>query len=307
MNKKIKYAIFIIIGLCCLTDYISSPISLALGILVANIFAIESNNYIRKSTKYLLQISIVGLGFGINLETALKAGSDGFIFSALSIVSTMALGYFIGKKFGINNKTSTLISTGTAICGGSAIAAVAPIIEANDEDVSASLGVVFILNSIALFIFPILGHLLNLSQHQFGLWAAIAIHDTSSVVGAANAYGAEALQLATTVKLARALWIIPISFAIAFIYKKKSNKISIPWFILYYVLAILFTTYVKIPEQYSSMIIYLSKKGLNLTLYLIGAGLYLKTLKTVGIRVLKQGVLLWFFIGAISLLAVYLL
>ena len=199
---------------------------------------------------------------------------------------------------------SYLIASGTAICGGSAIAAVAPVIEAKDDEISVSLGTIFLLNAIALFIFPPLGRLLELSQVQFGMWAAVAIHDTSSVVGAGAAYGTEALQIATMVKLTRALWIIPLALVTAIVFRKKEKKISIPWFILFFVIAMVLNTYFNLPEAVTSSFIFWAKKGMTITLFLIGSGLSVKALKSVGVKPLIAGVVLWIFIGISSLLVI---
>ena len=270
------------------------------------------NPYQEKSAKYnkiILRGSVILLGFGMNLNSVVKAGKDGFLFTVITIFGTLILGYFIGKWLKINGKTSALISSGTAICGGSAIAAVAPAIRADADETSVSLGTIFILNSVALFIFPIIGHLIGLTEHQFGIWAAIAIHDTSSVVGAGAKYGAEALQVATTVKLARALWIAPIAFMFAFLYRPKHGETNIwqmiPWFIFLFLIATVIRTYATsiLPSVFESLV-NLAKAGLTVTLFLIGASLSRETLKRVGIRPMIQGVFLWIAISLVSLWAV---
>jgi uncharacterized integral membrane protein (TIGR00698 family) len=257
-----------------------------------------------KATHLLLQISVVGLGFGMNVHSAFQAGKEGILFTIASITGTLVFGYLIGKWFGIEKKTSYLISSGTAICGGSAIAAISPVIEAEEKQISVALGCVFILNSIALFIFPMIGHHLNLSQTQFGLWCAIAIHDTSSVVGAAAKYGPRALEVATTVKLARALWIIPVAFLSSFIFKNNSKKISVPYFIGLFILVMIANTYIPAVSIISPFFIKIAKAGLTLTLFLIGAGLSRSVLLSVGLRPLLQGTLLWIIISATALCAV---
>jgi uncharacterized integral membrane protein (TIGR00698 family) len=282
---------------------ISPPGALALGMLIAltvgNPYAAKT----AKATKYLLQASVVGLGFGMDLQKVVAAGRTGLLFTIATIIGTLLLGFVIGRAMNIERTTSHLISSGTAICGGSAIAAVGPVLKASDEQMSVSLGTVFILNSIALFVFPIIGHRLALSQTQFGVWAAIAIHDTSSVVGAAARYGAEALQIATTVKLTRALWIVPLTLGTAFVFHRKSAaKITLPWFILWFLVASLIRTYVASPAW--PVIVTIAKYGLTLTLFLIGAGLSRKSLAAVGIRPLILGVLLWIAISTVSLWAV---
>ncbi|HEX3067104.1 MAG TPA: putative sulfate exporter family transporter, partial [Thermoanaerobaculia bacterium] len=257
-----------------------------------------------KVTKVLLQVSVVLLGFGMNLQKVIEAGRTGILFTIVTIVGTLLLGFLLGRAMGISRTTAHLISSGTAICGGSAIAAVGPVVNANDEEMSVALGTVFILNSIALFAFPMIGHRLGLTQSQFGVWAAIAIHDTSSVVGAAAKYGAEALQIATTVKLTRALWIVPLTLGTAFFFKRKSAKVALPWFILWFVVASVIRTYVTAPPEVWATLTMLARIGLTITLFLIGAGLSRKSIAAVGARPLILGVVLWIVISCASLFAV---
>ncbi len=302
--------VFFLLILACLTPFVSPPIALALGLILAftvgNPFAEQTT----KVTRILLRASVILLGFGMNLSTMVKAGKDGVLFTVTTIFGTLILGYFVGRWLKINRKTSDLISAGTAICGGSAIAALAPVIRADTDETSVSLGTIFILNSIALFIFPIIGHALELSQNQFGVWSAIAIHDTSSVVGAAAKYGNEALQIATTVKLARALWIAPVALVFAFLYRPKHGETKIkeiiPWFVFLFILTTVIRTYApsEIPPSLFDSLVMLAKTGLTVTLFLIGASLSGETLKKVGAKPLIQGVLLWIVISLVSLLAV---
>jgi uncharacterized integral membrane protein (TIGR00698 family) len=254
-----------------------------------------------KAVNWLLKISVVGLGFGMNMFSAFRAGEDSLLFTVASIITTISLGLLIGKYFGIDKKISQLISCGTAICGGSAISAISPIIKADNKQISISIGIVFLLNSIALFIFPPIGHLLELSQHQFGIWSAIAIHDTSSVVGAAEIYGDKALEVATTVKLARALWIIPISLLFAVFSKAGITKVRVPYFIGLFILAIIANTYMPSVRAMSPYIVKVAKTGLTLTLFLIGSGLTFKSLKDVGAKPILLAVFLWVFISISSL------
>jgi len=298
--------VFIILIFVCLTPWISPPIALVLGLFAALTFGNPFPEQTGKATKILLQTSVILLGFGMNLSSVIKAGKDGVLFTIATIFGTLMVGYFVGKLLKVEGKTSALISSGTAICGGSAIAAVAPAIDAEGEQISVSLGTVFILNSVALILFPIIGHALNLSQNQFGIWSAIAIHDTSSVVGAAQSYGAEALAVATTVKLARALWIAPIALLFSFIYRSKKAKIAIPYFIFFFLLATLVRTYMpgEVPTSIFDSLVNLAKAGLTVTLFLIGASLSRETLRKVGIKPLVQGVVLWVLISIVSLWAV---
>ena len=283
---------------------ISAPIALLLGLIFAFTFKNPCPKFNKKTSKYLLQVAVVCLGFNMNLQESLKSGSEGMLFTVVSVVGVMALGVMVGYWFNINRKTAYLISSGTAICGGSAIAAVGPVLKADENEMAVSLGVIFILNSIALFIFPPLGHLFEMTQQQFGTWAAIAIHDTSSVVGAGEAYGEQALQLATLIKLTRALWIIPLALITMFIFRDKTAKISIPWFIFIFVLAMVVNTYVALPEWFVSSMVWIAKRGMVVTLFLIGASLSLATIKSVGVRPLMQAVILWVVISVVSLFVV---
>ncbi len=296
--------LFILLAVFCLTPYVSPPIALLMGIIVAQVLHHPYEKLAKRSIHFLLQFSVVGLGFGINVTAALQAGSEGFMFTVVSILGTLTFGLLLGKILKIEKIISYLISGGTAICGGSAIAALTPVIRANEKQVSVALGVIFILNSVALFVFPAAGHFLHMSQNDFGLWCAIAIHDTSSVVGAAAKYGDEALQVATTVKLARALWIIPLSLISAGIFKSKDAKIKIPYFIGLFVVAILVNTYVPGVQTISPYIVMISKAGLTLTLFLIGSGLSWTLLKAVGHRPVVQGTILWVAISVLALAAI---
>lgn len=307
INHFLQQLIFAVVILLCLFSIISPPIALLLGIIVVNVFGNPFVEFNSKAITFLLQFSVVGLGFGMNASSAFSAGKEGFVLTVFSIFSTIIFGFLLGKWLKTEKKTSHLISCGTAICGGSAIAAISPVIKSNESQTSIALGVIFILNSIALFVFPFIGHQLDLSQKDFGLWCAIAIHDTSSVVGAANKYGVEALQIATTVKLARALWIIPISLLTAVIFKNKNSKIKIPYFIGLFVLAMLINSYVPQIALFTPHIVNLAKIGLTITLFLIGAALNINTLKSVGVKPLLQGVFLWVFIAVLSLVSIVFL
>lgn len=301
-NITTQKVIFFTTLIFCLSSLVSPPLALLLGIMIAQFVGHPYLHVNHKITHLLLQICVVGLGFGIDVNTALKVGKEGILFTVFSIFGTLLLGYLLGKFLKINNKISFLIAVGTAICGGSAIAAVSPVIKAEEKQISVALGTIFILNSIALFVFPFIGNLLELSQSQFGLWSAIAIHDTSSVVGAASKYGNDALQIATTVKLARALWIIPIAFLSSFAFKSENKKIKIPYFIGLFVLAIIINTYVPFIQKFSTSIVTISKLGLTVTLFLIGCGLSRKILTAVGLKPILQGILLWIVISLTTLL-----
>lgn len=303
MNKVsvTKWA-YVMIALFCMSPWSNSPLSLLLGfvfaLLMANPFAQFTHRYIH----LLLQISIVGLGFGLNIEQALAAGKSGFLLTVFSISTVLVAGYALGRLLKIEQPLAYLISVGTAICGGSAIAAVSPIIKAKSNQISLALAIIFTLNSIALFAFPVIGHALHLSQQQFGLWAAVGIHDTSSVVGAANRYGGEALKIATTVKLARALWIIPVSLLTMFIFKNESSKVKTPWFIVFFIGAIGLNTFIPSLSVVTPYILTISKAGLNLTLFLIGTTLTISVLRTISVKPLLLAVALWITVSVGSLL-----
>jgi len=282
---------------------ISPPVALLAGLIYGFSLAVPYPKQTRTVSRWLLQASVVALGFGMNLHQVVRAGGSGFVYTATGIATTMLLGLFIGRLIVVDRKVSYLINVGTAICGGSAIAAVSPIIHADDEEIAVSLGTVFVLNSIALLIFPLIGTALRLTQSQFGLWAALAIHDTSSVVGAAAKYGNEALAIGITVKLARALWIVPIALVTAYMMKSKA-RVQWPWFILFFCLAAVANTYVPLFAPAYPVLTRLGRVGLTATLYLIGTGLSMSTLKQVGTRPLIQGVLLWAAVAITSLLAI---
>lgn len=294
------------------TEVISPAIALFLGLMFAIMFGTPYPKFNKKLSKYLLQASVVGLGFGMNLQKSLQSGADGMLFTIVSVIGVMIFGILIGRWMKINDKASYLISSGTAICGGSAIAAVGGVMKANEKDMAVSLGVIFILNAVALFIFPPLGHLFHMSDAQFGTWAAIAIHDTSSVVGAGAAYSPKACELATLIKCTRALWIIPLAFFTIWYFRKQKGgegktKVSIPWFILLFVLAMVINTYT--PESMQTymrpvydMIVAIAKQALVAVLFAIGASLSIKVVREVGVKPLVQAILLWIIIGVSSLL-----
>jgi uncharacterized integral membrane protein (TIGR00698 family) len=279
---------------------VSAPIALAAGLAYGLAFVNPHGANARAVSRWLLQASVVGLGFGMDLGEVLRVGRSGFLYTAVTIATTMVLGLMIGRLFRVERTPSFLISTGTAICGGSAIAAVAPIINASEDEMAVSLGTVFILNSVALLLFPVLGGRLHLSQEQFGLWAALAIHDTSSVVGATARYGPVALAVGTAVKLGRALWIVPLS-AVTAIVKRSGTAIQWPWFILFFCFAAFANTFVPAFHSAYSLAHQLGITGLVVTLYLIGTSLSRETLRQVGIRPLLQGLLLWFIVALASL------
>ncbi|ACF14284.1 conserved hypothetical protein [Chloroherpeton thalassium ATCC 35110] len=297
-SVTIREIVFVGMVFLCLTPWVSPPLALLLGLVMAQLIGHPFQRINHKLTSFLLKVAVVGLGFGINFQSALKAGSEGFLFTVITIAGTLLFGALVGKLLGIEKKTSALISSGTAICGGSAIAAVAPAIGAEERQTSVALGTVFILNAVALFVFPEIGAWLHMTQNQFGLWAAIAIHDTSSVVGAASKYGAEALQIATTVKLARSLWIIPVAAIMSFIFKQhKQNRVQFPWFIGLFVVAMLLYSYFPIIQPVTPYIVHTAKSCLTVTLFLIGAGLSKEVVQQVGWKPLLQGVIVWLVIS----------
>lgn len=307
LNKKItiREIIFILLLILCLTPVVSAPLALLLGIIVAQWIGHPFLAVNHKAMQILLQLSVVGLGFGMQIDSAIQTGKDGFLLTVISIIGTLSLGYILGKLLKLEKLTAYLITVGTAICGGSAIAAVSPTVKANEKQISVALGTIFVLNAIALFVFPIIGRALDLSQTQFGLWCAVAIQDTSSVVGAASKYGTEALQVATTVKLTRALWIIPISLLSALAFNTKGTRIKIPYFIGLFVLAIILNSYIPFFQGIGTYVVHISKVGLTLTLFLIGASLSRDVLLSVGYKAILQGLVLWLCLAIPVLLYIY--
>ena len=316
MKLNLTKIMFLAGLLFSLSRWASPPLALAVGLVLGLTFGNPFRNQTRGMTQYLLQASVVGLGFGMNLQQILQAGRSGFIYTAVGISFAMLVGLTLTRLLKVRATTGFLISAGTAICGGSAIAAVGPVVQAGEEEMSVALGTVFILNSIALLIFPAIGASLHLTQSQFGLWAALAIHDTSSVVGAGAKYGAIALAVATTVKLARALWIVPMTLGTAAVKRRLDSrlapddavsmptKVKWPWFILLFVLAAVANTFMPAGAPAFHMLARLGIVGLTVTLYLIGSGVSRATLKQVGARPLIQGVLLWVIVAVASAAAI---
>ena len=300
MRSKILF----VLGLAfCLTPWASPPLALVAGLFFGAVASHPYPGESRQISKYLLQAAVVGLGFGMNLQQVLRAGRSGFVYTAVGVAFALMVGTAIGKLVAVHSRASFLISTGTAICGGSAIAAVGPVVGATEDEMSVSLGTIFMLNSVALLTFPAIGAALKLSQTQFGLWAALAIHDTSSVVGACAKYGLPALAVGTTVKLARALWIVPVTVATAMKVGSKT-RIQWPWFILFFCLAAMANSYLLAGLPVYHFLSNLGKLMLIFTLFLIGATLSPAALRKVGPRPLIQGVLLWIVVAVASLLAI---
>jgi len=292
--------VFILCLLVSGSGLVSPPVALTIGLVFGLLAKNPYSGLAQKVSKILLQASVVGLGFGMDLHEVLRAGRSGFAYTMFGIVFALAAGMGLGMILGVKRVPAFLISTGTAICGGSAIAAVGPITNAGDDEMAVSLGTVFVLNSVALLVFPAIGSALRLTQTQFGLWAALAIHDTSSVVGAAAKYGATALEVATTVKLARALWIVPLALATAMVRHSKA-KVQWPWFIVLFCLAAVCNTYLPAGAHVYAGAVKAAKMGLTATLFLIGSGISVATVKQVGHRPLVQGILLWLMVSLGSL------
>ncbi|MBW8190523.1 putative sulfate exporter family transporter [Neiella marina] len=295
---KLQYIVIFL----CLLPFVSPALALAVGVLFAA-FKIQWQNA-SSYTSRVLQVSIVLMGFGMQLDAVVEAASSGFLLTAASVIVVMAGGILLGKLLGIDDKVAVLVSAGTAICGGSAIAAVSPVLNAKNHQISFALFVVFVLNAVALFVFPPLGHYFGLSQEAFGIWAAIAIHDTSSVVGAGASYGADALQIATTVKLVRALWIIPLSLVILFVSRQtegSAGKVKFPYFILLFIAAVLVAYCFPQFDNTFELLNGAGKRGMVIALFLIGTSISFKEIKSVGFRSFLLGVLLWLFIGGASL------
>jgi uncharacterized integral membrane protein (TIGR00698 family) len=299
-QSNVSKNVFLIGLILCATGLVSPPFALAAGLVYGFAFVHPFHLAAKQLSKLLLQASVVGLGFGMDLQQVLQAGRSGFIYTAASISIALLLGWGLGRLLHVKQRVSFLISVGTAICGGSAIAAVAPITNATEEEIAVSLGTVFVLNSVALLLFPVIGSALRMTQTQFGLWSALAIHDTSSVVGATAKFGVVALAVGTTVKLARALWIVPLAIGTS-LFNKSKARIHWPWFILFFCLAAVANTYVHIFQPFYPTLKHLGVIGLTVTLYLIGTGLSKETLRQVGVRPLLQGILLWIIVAVGSL------
>jgi uncharacterized integral membrane protein (TIGR00698 family) len=295
--------VFFLGVLLAASGLVSPPIALLGGIVYGLALSHPLDMDSKRLAKFLLQASVVALGFGMNLHEVLQAGRSGFLYTAVSITAAMLLGLGLGYALHVSKKSAFLISAGTAICGGSAIAAVGPIAEASEEEMAVSLGTIFILNSVALLLFPLIGFALHMTQTQFGLWSALAIHDTSSVVGATAKFGPTALAVGTTVKLARALWIVPLCAVTAVTLKSKA-RIQWPWFILLFCLAALLNTLLPGLSSTFGVLNHLGRLGLTVTLFLIGTGLNRETLKQVGVRPLLQGLALWIIVGGSTLVLI---
>lgn len=309
LSDRQRQTVFIILLL--MVPFLSPATALLAGLIVAFTIGNPFVAHNKIFTKVLLQASVVGLGFGMNLSEAMEAGKTGLVFTVFSITLTMVLGLVVGRWLKVNVGTRTLISGGTAICGGSAIAAIAPVINARDSDMTVALGTIFSLNALALFVFPPVGTLLGMTDTEFGYWCAIAIHDTSSVVGAAAERSAEALAVATTTKLIRALWIIPLSLVIAVVWNRRQGgngdgkrRVAVPWFIFLYVIAMVIATYVPAGERLYGRAVEIARMGMVYTLFLIGSGLSWQSLKEVGVRPILLGVILWVVISVVAAVAI---
>ena len=308
VNPRAYLICTLFIAACFLTlgPWMNAPAALIAGCVFAQFLGNPFPKQSVKVSSFLLKAAVIGLGFGINVHTALKAGKDGFWLTLASIVLILVFGALAGRLLGMPRRLAYLVASGTAICGGSAIAAIGPAVRASAQEMSVALGVVFLLNAVALLIFPVIGHALDMDQYHFGVWSAIAIHDTSSVVGAASAYGEDALEIATTVKLARALWIIPLTFISVLLFKEGEGKIQLPLFILGFVLAMLANSFLDLPEGLVNAVVLASKASLSLCLFLIGSVLNLSAIRAVGWRPLALGIVLWLVCSLLSLPAVLL-
>ena len=306
MKTIISKIIFFLIIIIALLGFINSATALLFGFIFAIIFKNPFRTKSYKAIHLLLKVAVIGLGFGMFIKETITTSKQAFSLTFFSIILTVGLGILLTKVLKVDKKLGYLITSGTSICGGSAIAAISPVIKADSKSISIALGIVFLLNSIALFVFPAIGHLLHLSQEQFGLWCAIAIHDTSSVVGAALSYGDEALKIATTVKLSRTLWIIPLSILSMFLFKTKEEKIKIPYFILLFVIAIIINSYHIIPVFITTEIVFYAKRILIITLFLVGTTISITDLKATGIKPIILALSLWIFISIFSLVYITL-
>lgn len=304
---QLFYAMVVVMTILCLLNLISAPIALLMGVAVAQVWANPMPQVASKLSKYILQYSIVGLGLGINLVHAAEAGVTGLAVTVVSIALTLVVGIVLGRKLGVGRNVSLLVASGTAICGGSAIAAIAPVVGAKDDETSVSLAIIFLLNAVALLIFPYLGRLMEMSQLQFGFWSAIAIHDTSSVVGAASVFGNDALNTATTIKLERSLWIVPVSLIFSYLYGNGTKRAKVPLFIILFVVAMVAGTYLPIPSEWLSAVSSIARRTLNVALFLIGMGLSLKAVRRVGLPTVALGVVVWIIVGTVSLYAIQMM
>lgn len=303
--NRLRKILFIMCLALCIAPWVGTATALTMGVLFSLVLG---NPWLQKSghfSKIILQLSVVGLGFGVGLEDVIRTGKDSVVYTIVGICFTLTLGYVLGKLFKTDKNTSALISFGTAICGGSAIAAMAPVLRAKSDETAVALATVFTLNSVALLLFPLVGHLLQLDQDIFGTWAGLAIHDTSSVVGAASAYGAQALSVGTTVKLTRAIWIAPVVFGTALL-KKSEQKAKVPLFIIGFILAATIRTLLPQYGHYWGDLAAIAKQCLVVTLFLVGAGLSREVLRNVGIRPLLQGITLWLLVSGFTLIALVL-
>ncbi|MBA6153323.1 YeiH family protein [Gelidibacter maritimus] len=301
MKFILSKLLYILLILIALLGVVNSPVALLLGFLFTLIFGNPFLKQSQKAIHLLLKIAVVGLGFGMFIKETFETSKEGLGLTFYSIILTVSIGLILTKLLKLDLKLGHLITSGTSICGGSAIAAISPVIKADGKTISLALGIVFLLNSIALFVFPAIGHWFNLSQDQFGLWCAIAIHDTSSVVGAAMGFGDEALRIATTVKLSRTLWIVPLSIFSMFLFKTKNEKIKIPYFIGLFILAIVINSYGVLPIAITGDIVFISKRLLVVTLFLVGSTISIKDLKQTGVKPIALAISLWIFISVFSL------
>lgn len=309
--RRIPYILFPVLGLLCLFPFVDPALALVMGVACALLMDNPYKDRVETLPKALLPLCVIGLGGGMNLIAVLEAGASGFAYTAIGITLTIVLGLALVRVFKVERESGVLITAGTAICGGSAIAALAPVLNARHSAVAVSLAVVFVLNALALLIFPYIGHALQMSQHSFGLWSALAIHDTSSVVGAGMKYGEEALQTGTSVKLARALWIVPLVFAVQAFYKHSlaeegapKAKRKYPWFILGFVGMAALVTFVPVLQSPGEWIAVAARRGLVLTLFLIGTNMHADIIKSVDIRPFVLGAALWAIVSLTSLGAI---
>ncbi|WP_103070535.1 YeiH family protein [Aquimarina sediminis] len=300
----IKATLFLLIVIACLFSIIEGSTALILGFIYSNAPGASFLKFNYKVISFLLKFAIIGIGFGLNIQEALTIGQNGFIYTMIFVIFALFIGIILGKFFKVEQKTTYLISSGTAICGGSAIAAIASTINAPKENISIALSIIFILNALALFIFPIIGHTVNLSEYQFGLWSAIAIHDTSSVVGAAQIYGEESLKIATVIKLVKTLWIVPVSIFSSFFFRGSFNSKKIPWFIAVFTITIILNSYWSIPNVITTTVQSISKSFFVLVLFLIGTNLSISHIKSVGYKPAILGICTWLIISSISLLII---
>lgn len=304
-NSRYPQILYILLLLICCFPFVSASCALLLGLVASALIGTPFKNLINKWSSILLKASVIGFGFGIDIHVLLNAGKENIGMTAGFVLGALAIGILLGVLLKIDKTIALLISVGTAICGGSAIAAVGSTVKANSDQLSIATGTVFLLNALALFIFPVFGHWLGLSQVQFGHWVAIAIHDTSSVVGASAHYGDEALKVASISKMLRILWIIPVLTILVIGSSKNKRTLKFPLFIIGFILASCIFSFIPAGKELFKDLYAVAKQMMVVSLFMIGSSVSVGTVKqVVGGKVLLQAVALWVLVTVASLLVI---